>query len=77
MGYPKPKCPPYEREYLDIQSREEDLETLGNIVDFYLEFGAFVEKETPDHIAVELEFMYYLIASELKALKDKTDDINR
>jgi DMSO reductase family type II enzyme chaperone len=82
LGYPKPKCPPYEREYIEITPKPDpnvpaeikgELEVLNEITKFYSEFGVFVENETPDHIAVELEFMFYLVANELEALKQKSD----
>ncbi|WP_456327320.1 TorD/DmsD family molecular chaperone [Archaeoglobus sp.] len=76
LGHPKPKCPPYEREYLHISTKSDikgELEVLDEITKFYSEYGAFVENENPDHIAVELEFMFYLVANELEALKKKSD----
>ncbi len=66
VGYPKPKCPPFEREYLNYQEKKEDLELLAELVDYYSKYGVVIEKESPDYLIVELEFMYYLIAKEIE-----------
>ncbi len=72
LGYPKPKCPPYEREFIHT---ENELKFFDELTRYYLRYGLLVESESPDHIVVELEFMYYLIAkgetsAEIKFLED-------
>jgi DMSO reductase family type II enzyme chaperone len=64
-------CPPYETEYggmhVFMQSNE-----LGDICGFYGAFGLDSSenvKERPDHISIELEFMYFLTYKEAYALR--------
>ncbi|MCK5350923.1 molecular chaperone TorD family protein, partial [bacterium] len=63
-------APPYGSVYLDGQG-----EVMGpstrDVIRIYQEEGLALEEnltELPDHITVELEFLYYLVTSELKAL---------
>ena len=65
VGYPKPKCPPFEREYLNSQEKD-DLKFLAELVNYYSRYGVVTQKEAPDYLIVELEFMYYLIAKEME-----------
>lgn len=46
-------------------------ESTVNVAGYYQEAGLSVDvKEPPDHIAIELEFMYYLCSREAAAAKD-------
>jgi len=71
-AYPKVPCPPYESVYTT-----EDKLTMGestlDVLRFYNKFSlGLVEdfNEPPDHIAVELEFMYFLVCREAEAWKN-------
>ncbi len=64
-------APPYGSVYLDGERR-----LMGNstveVIKWYEEAGLIIDKdfkELPDHIAVELEFMYYLIWKEAEVLE--------
>ncbi len=49
-----------------------------DVLNFYETAGLSVEiKEPPDHIAIELEFMYYLCSKEAVAVRDNTSDAAR
>ncbi len=74
-AYPRIPAPPYASIYL-----EDDRLVWGNstveALEIYREAGLKVSddfRDVPDHIAAELEFVSYLISSELKA-KEKGDD---
>ncbi len=60
LGMPKPMCPPIEREYVEDKYEK----VLDDVTAFYGKFGVFVEKENPDNLIVELEFMSYLVMKE-------------
>jgi TorA maturation chaperone TorD len=65
------KAPPYGSVYLDGERRVMGNSTM-EVIRLYEEAGLAVDKdfkELPDHIAVELEFMYYLIYREAEALE--------
>jgi DMSO reductase family type II enzyme chaperone len=67
-----PPCPLYEGKYVaDRMTNMEDL------VRFYNHFGLSVaeaqEREVPDHITTELEFMHYLAFKEVLALQRAED----
>jgi len=70
------KAPPYGSVYLD-----NDRKIMGNstmkVMELYRESGLMISddfKELPDHVAVELEFMYYLAFKEAEAVeKSETD----
>lgn len=65
------KAPPYGSIYLDGERRVMGDSTL-KVIKLYEEAGLVMDrsfKELPDHIAVELEFMYYLIYKEAEALE--------
>jgi DMSO reductase family type II enzyme chaperone len=63
---PLPDCPSYEAGYLgDALFREENV--LADIAGFYRAFGLLIgseERERPDHVTVELEFMHVLTLKE-------------
>ncbi len=69
-------APPYGSIYLDGKRRVMGDSTM-EVVEIYKNKGLAIDenfKEMPDHIAVELEFMYYLIFREIEALeKSETD----
>lgn len=62
---------PYGSVYLDKERKVMGDSTIKTM-EFYREAGLEISKdfkELPDHIAVELEFMYYLIFKEIEALR--------
>lgn len=70
------KAPPYGSVYLDGGRRVMGDSTM-EVVRIYEEAGLAMDKdfkELPDHIAVELEFMYYLIYKEVEALEKSEKD---
>lgn len=73
-------APPYGSVYLDKERKVMGDSTIKTM-DFYREAGLELSKdfkELPDHIAVELEFMYYLIFKEAEALgKSDIDTANK
>ena len=65
------RAPPYGSIYLDGERRVMGNSTM-EVIKLYEETGLVMDKdfkELPDHIAVELEFMYYLIYKEVEALE--------
>lgn len=67
-------APPYGSVYLDGERRVMGDSTM-EVIKMYEEQGLSIDKEfgnLPDHITVELEFMYYLIFKEIEAL-EKSD----
>lgn len=63
-------APPYGSVYLDSERLIMGRSTM-DVIQFYRQAGLQTSpdfKEAPDHIAVELEFMYFLIDSEISAL---------
>lgn len=65
------KAPPYGSVYLDSERRVMGNSTMETLK-IYQEKGLNIDndfREMPDHIAVELEFMYYLTYSEAEALE--------
>ena len=70
------KAPPYGSVYLDGGRRVMGDSTI-EVVRIYEKAGMVMDKdfkELPDHIAVELEFMYYLIYKEMEALEKSEKD---
>jgi TorA maturation chaperone TorD len=70
------KAPPYGSVYLDGGRRVMGDSTM-EVVRIYEKTGLAMDKEfkeLPDHIAVELEFMYYLIYKEVEALEKLEKD---
>lgn len=64
-------APPYGSVYLDGQ-REVMGSTTREVIRIYQDEGLTLDEgltELPDHITVELEFLYYLITGEIKALR--------
>ena len=69
IGPFKTLVPPYSSLYFGSETLMSD-ETVW-VVDFYRRAGLKFDQETkevPDHIAIETEFMYWLIHNEIKAL---------
>jgi TorA maturation chaperone TorD len=65
------KAPPYGSVYLDEERKVMGDSTM-EVTRLHEEAGLVMDKdfkELPDHIAVELEFMYYLIYKEMEALE--------
>ena len=63
-------APPYESVYIENRKIIMSDSTM-EVKNLYVENGLNVDiKEAPDHIAIELEFMYYLIFKELEALNE-------
>lgn len=71
------KAPPYGSVYLDKERRVMGDSTM-EVIRMYQEEGLSIDKdckELPDHIAVELEFMNYLIYKEIDTcMKSKLED---
>ncbi len=66
------KAPPYGSVYLDRERRVMGDSTM-EVIKAYEEQGLSIDnefREVPDHISVELEFMYYLTCQEVEALKN-------
>ena len=60
-------APPYGSVYLEKTRRVMGISTL-DVRNKYADEGLRIDiKEAPDHIAIELEFMYYLISKEVEA----------
>ena len=63
-------APPYESVYIENRKIIMSDSTM-EVRNLYIENGLNIDiKEAPDHIAIELEFMYYLIFKELEALSE-------
>jgi TorA maturation chaperone TorD len=63
--------PPYGSVYLD-EGRKTFGESTVDVVQHYKSENLNVElKEPPDHIAIELEFMFYLISKEVECIVNK------
>jgi len=66
------QAPPYGSVYLEKEKRVMGDSTI-NVLKMYNDAGLFIGedfKEMPDHIALELEFMYYLIEKEIQASQE-------
>lgn len=65
------ECPPYESEYSTQAFSVSRSHRMADVAGFYHAFGVELSddrRERPDHIALELEFMSWLIAKESRAL---------
>ena len=63
-------APPYESVYVDDADRVMTQTTLA-VESAYRRVGLDIDLDEPaDHVAAELEFMYYLVREEVKALLD-------
>jgi TorA maturation chaperone TorD len=70
------QAPPYGSVYLDSQKSVMG-DTTMQVLEMYQEAGLSLSdalKEPPDHIAVELEFMYYLCGKEIGAFEPGDPD---
>ncbi len=75
IGPFKTLVPPYSSLYFGSDTLMSD-ETV-RVVDFYRKAGLKFDQETkevPDHIAIETEFLYWLIHNEMKALDSGNRD---
>lgn len=71
LGPFKVLSPPYGSVYLEEGKTIQGESTL-DVIRLYQEDGLKVDlKEPADHIAVELEFMYYLASKEIEAIENK------
>lgn len=71
MGPAELLAAPYGSVYLEKEGRVMGDSTMAAI-DFYKSHGLVMDKdfrEVPDHVAVELEFMYYLVFKEIEAIE--------
>jgi len=63
--------PPYGSVYLE-EGRKTFGESTADVIQHYKAENLNVElKEPPDHIAIELEFMYYLISKEIECINNE------
>lgn len=70
-------APPYGSVYLEGDRKIMGDSTL-NVIEHYKEAGLAINDdsyEVPDHICVELEFMYFLIFKEIEAIQSKQTDV--
>ncbi len=66
----RPKAPPHETYYTDTDGQFRGLMT-ADLVDEYRQAGLMTSpelNELPDHVSVEMEFLYFLCNQELQAL---------
>ncbi|MGR6837112.1 TorD/DmsD family molecular chaperone [Syntrophomonas erecta] len=72
FAYPRPACPPYAGMYLPGGQSYPGprTELMGELGAKYFLWGLDLEEELADHIAVELEFIHFLLAMEYGALRN-------
>lgn len=68
-------APPYGSVYLEDEDRVMTQSTLDVLNEYRQEGLEVDEKEPPDHVAMELEFLYVLVVRELEAIGER--DIER
>ena len=76
VGPQELKAPPYGSVYLDKERKVMGNSTI-EVIEIYRESGLTMSndfRELPDHIAAELEFMYFLIIKETEAIEKSTAD---
>ena len=68
------QAPPYGSVYLE-EGRRVMGETTMEVLEIYQQAGLKVEaREPPDHIVIELEFMYFLLCEEARARQNSEDN---
>ena len=70
IGPYKLLAPPYGSIYLEGQNSVMGESTVDALYQYKREGIEVRLKEAPDHIAIELEFMFFLISKELEAIRD-------
>ena len=73
------KAPPYGSVHLE-DSRRPSANIAAEVRKMYTEAGLVLDegtREAPDHIAIELEFMHYLLSKEVQALRDNDQEMLR
>ncbi len=70
VGPYKLLAPPYGSVYLEGTSAVMGRSTVDVLARYKVEGVAVRLKEAPDHIAIELEFMFFLISKEIEGLRD-------
>lgn len=75
FSYPQPVCPPYAGMYMPGGNNYPGPRTqlMGELGTKYYCWGLELENEVNDHIAVELEFMHFLLATQYIAAEQNKD----